>query len=603
VRQSDPHEFAPRRWCLCAVAIVLALAAVARPAGAAGQKRTYGDIEITELEIPRAESCHGYAAYRYTVANRSSSKAHTVTLRLPNERYQDSVIAAQTVELAPGAVTTMALLQPPLQMKGDGLSIDIDGKSQRPMSIGLGPHMGGGYHVMCLLTSPKASRPFQDATRGMVGSGHVQEPNVENTDLPVSQWATTWLAYSRYDALIVAGDEFTAMPPAVRQAVVRYVECGGNLLIAGPAHLPQHWREQETLWMGMRQYTLGFGRCVIAPANLATMTDTQWSRLYENWQQTIRQRGATHSVRQANRAFPVVESLQTPTGPMFAVMLAFVILAGPVNLIVLAKLRKRTWMFWTVPAASLVTCVAIFLYSFIAEGWDGHTRTAAMTILDQRSHHAATVAWTAFYSPMTPGGGLHFGRESEVIPQWDSEYDDDFYYSSNREMSGRGDLRVDWTNDQHLTGGWVSARVPVHFNVRKAETRRERLNITVSDDGSITVVNGLGARITALYLADAKGRIHTASVIEPGAQAVLKPSQEHFRPAGAEGLERLHTRLRGNPVHSTDFNASTFVVALQPNSYLADLDGAPFVEAALDGAEEGKSRSVVYGIFGGGDGS
>ena len=52
----------------------------------------------------------------------------------------------------------------------------------------------------------------------------------------------------------------------------------------------------------------------------------------------------------------------------------------------------------------------------VAEGWQGHVRTEGLTILDQTGTEprAATVGRTGFYTPLTPGDGLHFGTETEV---------------------------------------------------------------------------------------------------------------------------------------------------------------------------------------------
>ena len=56
--------------------------------------------------------------------------------------------------------------------------------------------------------------------------------------------------------------------------------------------------------------------------------------------------------------------------------------------------------------------------------------------------------------------------------------------------------RASWIglNRQHLAHGWVSARVPSHFHVRKTEARRERIQV-ISDNGQLKVVNSLGAPI------------------------------------------------------------------------------------------------------------
>ena len=53
-----------------------------------------------------------------------------------------------------------------------------------------------------------------------------------------------------------------------------------------------------------------------------------------------------------------------------------------------------------------------------------------------------------FYAPMTPRRGLHFSADTEVTPalegtDWDPPAQP---------------IGIDWTSDQHLTSGWVTAR-------------------------------------------------------------------------------------------------------------------------------------------------
>ena len=65
---------------------------------------------------------------------------------------------------------------------------------------------------------------------------------------------------------------------------------------------------------------------------------------------------------------------------------------------------------------------------------------------------------------------------------------------------------VDWTQAQQFRRGWVSARVPAHFHLRKSESRRERVQIE-NHAGQLEAVNGLGASIKSLWFADADGKI------------------------------------------------------------------------------------------------
>src|SRR5690606_9946427 len=131
----------------------------------------------------------------------------------------------------------------------------------------------------------------------------------------------------------------------------------------------------------------------------------------------------------------------------------------------------------TTPAIAALFSVGVFGYAVVAEGWDAHARTEALTLLDQTSRRATTLGWIAFYSPLTPSGGARFSNATELAPQvssWDDE--------------GRA-YDLDSTNDQHLAAGWIAARVPAHFQLRKSERRRERLAVSRDGQGRLVVVN------------------------------------------------------------------------------------------------------------------
>src|SRR6185369_17577401 len=156
--------------------------------------------------------------------------------------------------------------------------------------------------------------------------------------------------------------------------------------------------------------------------------------------------------------------------------------------------------------------LVVFVYSYLREGITPDTRIAGLTVLDQANRRAATVGMTAFYCPLTPSQGLFFSSDTEATPlveMWN--------YQNGTERD------LDWTQAQHLGRGWVSARVPAHFHLRKSEIRRERLQVE-NLNGQLTVVNGLGAPIRSLWLADGAGQIYTATNIVAGQKANLSPT-------------------------------------------------------------------------------
>jgi hypothetical protein len=404
---------------------------------------------------------------------------------------------------------------------------------------------------------------------------------------PVSEWSDNWLAYSPFDAVVLNAADMRSMPPAVLGAIGDYLQAGGNIILSGKIDLPAAWHpSQKTNLRDGIEYDVGFGRCfafgfenleTLDPKSVQTLRDTVRDAA-RYWQSLPDDSGAANSV------LPIVESLKIPTRGIVVIMLAFVIIIGPVNIIWLNRRKRRTWMLWTIPAISFATTLIVFAYSLLREGITPDTRIAGLTVIDQTSHRAATIGATAFYCPLTPSGGLHFDFGTEATP---------LVQIGNGSGTSH---EVDWTQSQHFTRGWVSARVPTFFHLRKSEARRERIQVT-SENGKLQIINGLGAPIKSLWFADANMNIYEANGVAAGQKAGLIPSKL-TQPSGKTGPVGLWHEI-GFAAHADALNGSAGNY-LKPDTYIAVLDGNPFIENALGSAsspKRTKSSAVVFGIL------
>lgn len=520
----------------------------------------YEDITVSPEPHPSAKTFHGYAEYRIAVSNRSPEKTHQVALVLPESSYgYESHIRKMTrsVVVAPSTTVRVSLFQPPVQMHGSSLGVAIDGKMQEekvPLSIrnhgrsvylhriptpsGMRMHLSVTNLNPRVLISrdvntielhthagiffgPLSSSSPSPSTGPFPSSGGGQMPyEIVDPGFPVSSWSTSWLGFSSFDGVVVTGDAIRRMPPDVQFALWRYVECGGSLFVLGGRELPEQWglkvlpkSELSTAAAGLTLYDVGFGECIVSPQIDTTgLNHDQWSQVMESWLRTAipwRWEGLSGDV---NNIFPVVGSLGVPVRGLYFLMLLFALIVGPANLIVLSRKKRRIWILWTTPVISLVTCLAVFAYATFSEGWKRHIRTEGLTILDERTHRATTIGRTAFYSALIPSEGLHFGYETELTP-------------TPQSMTTNTARTVDWTQDQHLSSGWITARVPSDFMVRKSEVRRERITIRRGTDAGLRIVNGLGADISELWLADIDGTIYFGDHISAGEEAKLIPSE------------------------------------------------------------------------------
>ena len=537
----------------------------------------FDDIKIAPELIPSGSSFHGYAEYRIAVSNLSPDATHQVTLTLPKSNYGISGNRirwiTRSVVVGPSATVHVTLLQPSVNLDGRGLGVSIDGDVQDeavPLAIAdHGQHeriststSGLGMGRVTISSSSKvrilisrnvdttdlhvhagkllSSSPSGSGISPSGGSSHPyapssRSPSYETIDLglPVSAWSRNWLGYSRYDGVIVTGDDVRKMPPDVQSAVWRYVECGGALLVLGGRELPDSWGLKVGAdTAGLANYDVDFGQCLVsAEMDTKRLTPDQWSEIVFSWVKTASSVRIGRSVEAANTMFPVVEGLGVPVRGMFLLMLLFAVAIGPVNLIALSRKKRRIWMLWTTPVISLITCLAVFGYATFAEGWTRHARIEGLTILNEKTHRATTIGWTAFYSSLTPGDGLHFDYETELTPQ-----------IASTPLTGTP-RTVDWTHDQHLASGWATARVPAHFMLRKSEVRRERVTFRRGLNNRLSVVNGLGADIRHFWLADKDGAVYSGVDIPAGAEAELSSRTDLRLGSPAEADETFKFEL------------------------------------------------------------
>jgi hypothetical protein len=312
-----------------------------------------------------------------------------------------------------------------------------------------------------------------------------------------------------------------------------------------------------------------------------------WRHIAASWDRTAAPWRQERWLEQASRDLPVGETVGVPVRGLFLLMLLFAVVIGPVNLYVLARKQCRIWMLWTVPLISVATSAGVVGYMFWTEGWHGHVRAEGLTVLDETSGRAATVGCIGFYTPLTPADGLHFAADTELtpIPRQDAQFGD-----------RRPSRTLDWSTEQHLASGWLTARVPAYLRLRKSEARPERLTVRRGKDGALSAVNGLGAGIRQLWLADGRGRIHTARApIPAGQEAALSPSGGAVaRPLNLEGLRQAY---RSDWFKHYQELTATPQNYLLPGCYIAVLDAAPFIEEGLRNAQTRAGRSVVYGIM------
>ena len=581
-----------RRLSRLGVAALLA----AWSAGTAFAGTRVGDVEVTAIESPYGDVDHGYVEYRFHVRN-FGARSHGVTLEGPEkpetQRWMGLRSVSRHADVGPASTAVISILQPAFGVLGDGLSIVLDSGERGTMPFAFASQLyggGGGPHQRVLLSRgvslDDAKRLLEPPapigpTASYGGPTHVALFAFSRPELPVGEWQAGWLGYGSYDGVVMTGDELALAPGAVSTALHQYVEAGGTLGVIGTFERPASWREGKGR-DGIRSFHGGFGQAISLPAPLDPHHGTAGEAIREACARTraaLQRQGGS----QANVLFPVVEKVGTPVRSLFVVMLLFAVAIGPMNLYVLSRLKRKILIFLTIPAISVGTAVVVTIYSFLSEGWQRHARTECLTLLDEAAHRATTIGWTAFYSTLTPGDGLLFSSDTELT--YVASQGTDVYGSSRA-------LTLDWSAGQHLGKGWLQARIPTHFQVRKSEARRERVPISRNADGGFAATNGLGVDISELWFADATGAVFHATGVGAGSRAVLR--RDPTRRAGGH-FESTRTLFVSAWVGLADRLAKTPESHLSPGEYLAVVKRTPFLEDGLAKLSQRHGSSVVLG--------
>jgi len=543
---------------------------------------------------------HGYSEIRVRLKN-LSTQDQVVQLSYPSthDRPVTCPVTTREVRVAAGQEAAVSLFQTAL-LDNDMLEVRVDGSPDyvRIPAVSLYEHSYGNPPIPAVLLSRNIPQEFRDevhpaSTPPPPGGG---SPSPERatmallrSELPVGQWSENWLGYSCFDAILMTDKDAEELPQQVQLALRRYLECGGAIVIHGnavPAAFSQGGDPN-----GSGGFYVGFGRVTAVSAGSAV----EWKATHEKLKQTLHVYRPNE--KPTNLFDLLVANATVPVRGLFVLVLLFGVGIGPANLLLLSRFKRRIWLWWNVPAISALTCLLVFGYAFASEGFMGHGRKASMTLLDQRAHRAATIGYVSYYCPLTPSAGAHFSVDTEATlldndPQpW-------------RRYGGREDSNqprfVDWTADQHMTSGWINARVPAYFQIRKNEDRRERLSVEKQADGSLKIVNALGADIRHLSLADASGRVFEGHDIPAGAERILKATADTIPSSRAPQaiLENIFTPDT-NWLNSFDTwrKKTTFNDKLSPSSYVAVLDKSPFVESPLEDVDSEDTAAIVYGIM------
>jgi hypothetical protein len=556
-----------RAPALCALLVLVFFATAA-------SAERYGDLFIEPRPVLGPPRMSTYYEYRFGITN-ASARSHVVAFELESRSGPNmpATRVTRTFTIAPRSGSTVTIpffVVSPLVPRDAVVTIDGDKQDAR-------------IAVLHASSSSAFDRNRDILVGRTVSAFHssalVPDYSVGSAiraDLPPAEWSTSWLQYLRFDGMLLTARDWAELPPAVQTEILRWLAAGGTLTFFGaPENFPATRPTELTAGVPAAYY--GFGVVFTLPEEQEAIEEPLVRAMREHWSRGVRTTEFAFTIEPREPdTMQLVGKNTLPVGPLFMLLVAFAIVGGPLNVFFLAKKNKRLWIFWTLPLLAVATAVVLVGAVMFREGWLKIEKTSALTLLDETRGEAATIGITGFYTTVAPKN-VQFDATTDVRP-----------------LHGiTSETHTDWTEGQRLVSGWIGSRVPRTFAIRRSEPRRERLPIR-REGNHLLALNGLGADIDRLWVADEHGVIHRITNLPAGKEAVLVRTSDQVKP-DARDPATLFGQPRTWSTYPGRVGSDPHSI-LGRNMYIAVLKRSPFTAQALPDTNA-TSEAVVVGLM------
>ena len=320
---------------------------------------------------------------------------------------------------------------------------------------------------------------------------------------------------------------------------------------------------------------------------------------------------------------------QAPVISFLLLVTLFAAVIGPMNYILLGRVRRLYLLLITVPVGAALVTVALFSYAVLTDGLGVRLRARSFTDLDQTSGQAAGFARQSYYAAIAPSRGLEFPEDCTLFGI--------AYEPVNGNTRTNSQEAIAWDGQQKLQDGYITSRTTVQYMVLRSAKSDVRLAISPASSAGQPprVENRLGTPIRYLLLRDKQGDYFTASNLAVGesatlAAADLKAAEDQFQSFAqavepelpknynpSDSRESAINYLMPNynywsgidagttrPVASASLLETNIAVAFhpvrhpyQPGSYIAVLESSPVVPAGVPNPREEASLHVLRGKY------
>ena len=262
---------------------------------------------------------------------------------------------------------------------------------------------------------------------------------------------TDWRDFSVASAVVVDAKAWTNLTATALDALKGYVVAGGSLVLIGEGF------PKDAVTAGRH----GLGEVVWFRAlEPATAEATRFAQLVAD--------GARNFILAENAGTPRIpcgaaslaavrrEIDRTPVRTIVLVLLAFVVLAGPATVVVLAKTNRRIHLLWVFPAVSVLFSAVVVVALVTREGTKLRTETFVHKVSDAEFAKTVTVEDRVLVAPIALNEAIDLPGDALVT----FDGGDDHVFGETVVVDEKG---------YHFRSGWTPSLWPVRFRAVRVE--------------------------------------------------------------------------------------------------------------------------------------
>ncbi len=506
------------------------------------------------------------------------SQPHRIEIEIGTQPWVPADVALhRVVLLQPGERSRVFLLLPTAATQQFDLRVTIDGNPE--FGDLRGNRSGGGHAGLLVTDRSELLAGAIDVMQQLQRSTKVK-PDVEVCapgDLP-----DDWRMFTAFHVVLVDGR--SNVPGPQQEALRRFVHAGGTVAIGGPELLPAGaLRELGELALRDGVARHGLGRCVALDVRLAGEATAETIRLLPG------PGGGIWPLPRELRDPVEIPGLGNVSVTVFLlVILAFAVVAGPVNFFYLRRRKQPMLALLTVPLLGFGTTAVMLLYGLLHDGFGVRGSIRSWSLLDQRRHEVAAVATEALFSGFTPGAFPVAADRLLLAPM------------AQQRDNQRSPHRWHFDGDTNsIDGGILPSRTVTPLLTGAQTACRQRLRVKTNTDGSLRAVSDDLRPRGELLLRDRDGTYWR------GAGGVLQRCSERDAEARVRQLRWGAAAYEG--IDLSDSSSTRVMLSfvrelggkdgLPIGSYLGRFDAPPWLDGDGLRAEHLSGDHLVFGLL------